>query len=129
MESLDEPKLEPGALPKIPLFSDLPEDAFIALFERSALRRFEPTDLVIQQGTLGDSFFVICAGAVKVFRTDGEIRRDIATLQESAFFGEMALLSGAPRTASVEAAAEDTQLLKISAHLLTELSLKYPPVA
>ncbi len=129
MEAPEEPKLEPGALPKIPLFSDLPEDAFIALFERCPLRRFEPTDLVIAQGSLGDSFFVICAGSVKVYRTDGEVRRDIATLSEGAFFGEMALLSGAARTASVEASSEDTQLLEISAPILTELSHKYPTVA
>ncbi len=129
MEAPEEPKVEPGALPKIPLFSDLPEDAFIALFERCPLRRFEPTDLVIQQGSLGDSFFVICGGSVKVYRNDGEVRRDIATLNEGAFFGEMALLSGAPRTASVEAASEDTQLLEISAAILTELSHKYPTVA
>jgi CRP-like cAMP-binding protein len=118
-----------GALPKIPLFSDLPPDAFIALFERCPLKRFAPGETVFQQGSLGESFFVICGGAVKVFRTDGEARRDIATLDEGAFFGEMALLSGAPRTASVEAAAEDTQLLEISAPVLTELSVKYPPVA
>ncbi len=129
MEAPEEQKSDSGALPKIPLFSDLPEDAFIALFERCPLRRLEPGDLVIQQGTLGDSFFVICAGTVKVFRNDGEVRRDIATLNEGAFFGEMALLSGAARTASVEAATEDTQLLEISAPILTELSHKYPPVA
>src|SRR6185503_11075744 len=98
-------------------------------FERCPLRRLEPPDMVIQQGSLGDSFFVICAGSVKVFRTEGEVRRDIATLNEGAFFGEMALLSGAARTASVEAASEDTQLLEISAPVLTELSHKYPPVA
>ena len=129
MEAPEEPKLEPGALPKIPLFSDLPEDAFIALFERCPLRRFEPADVIIQQGSLGDSFFVICAGSVKVYRVDGDQRRDIATLSEGTFFGEMALLSGAARTASVEAASEDTQLLEISAPLLTELSLKYPTVS
>jgi CRP-like cAMP-binding protein len=129
MEAPEEAKPEPGALPKIPLFSDLPPDAFIALFERCPLRRFEPPDNVIQQGSLGDSFFVICAGSVRVFRTDGEVRRDIATLSEGVFFGEMALLSGAARTASVEAASEDTQLLEISAAILTELSHKYPPVA
>ncbi|MBL8954120.1 MAG: cyclic nucleotide-binding domain-containing protein [Myxococcaceae bacterium] len=129
MEAPEEPKPEPGTLPKIPLFSDLPEDAFIALFERCPLKRFEPTEVVIQQGSLGDSFFVICGGSVKVYRNDGEVRRDIATLNEGAFFGEMALLSGAPRTASVEAASEDTQLLEISAPILAELSLKHPPVA
>jgi CRP-like cAMP-binding protein len=129
MELPEDAKVAPGELPKIPLFSDLPPDAFIALFERCPLKRAEPGEIVIQQGSLGDSFYVICAGSVRVFRTDGEQRREIATLEEGAFFGEMALLSGAARTASVEAATEDTQLLEISAPLLTELSLRYPQVA
>ncbi len=125
----DEPKVEPGALPKIPLFSDLPEDAFIALFEKCPLRRFGMGEVIIAQGSQGDSFFVICAGSVKVFRTDNGQRRDLARLDEGTFFGEMALLSATARTASVEGNDEDTQLLEISASILAELSEKYATVA
>ena len=129
MEALDEPKLEPGALPKIPLFSDLPPEAFIALFEQCPLRRAEPGDVIIEQGSQGESFFVICAGTAKVFRHDDGKRRELAGLEEGAFFGEMALLSDAPRSASVEAASEDTQLLEIPATVLTELSRQHPTIA
>lgn len=123
------PGVQPDALPKIPLFSDLPPDAFIELFERCPLRRFNEGERILEQGSVGDSFFVICAGAVRIFRVDGGQRRDLATLQEGTFFGEMALLSGSPRTASVEAAGEETQLLEISAPILTQLSHTYPTVA
>ncbi|MBL8939799.1 MAG: cyclic nucleotide-binding domain-containing protein [Archangium sp.] len=129
MEAPDDLKPDPGSLPKIPLFSDLPEDAFIALFERCPLRRAEPGDRIIEQGSQGTSFFVICAGKVRVLRTDGDATRELATLDEGAFFGEMALLSDAPRSASVEAASEDTQLLEIPAIVLTDLSTQYPTVA
>ena len=129
MEAIDDPKLEPGALPKIPLFSDLPAEAFIALFEKCPLRRAEPGDLLIEQGSQGDSFFVICSGSAKVFRTDDGTRRELAALEEGAFFGEMALLSDTPRTASVEAASEDTQLLEIPASVLTGLSFDHPTIA
>ncbi|MDP1915643.1 MAG: cyclic nucleotide-binding domain-containing protein [Myxococcales bacterium] len=129
MEAPDDLKPDPGALPKIPLFSDLPEDAFIALFERCPLRRAEPGDRIFEQGSQGTSFFVICAGKVRVLRTDGDATRELATLEEGAFFGEMALLSDAPRSASVEAAAEDTQLLEIPASVLTDLSSQHPTVA
>jgi CRP-like cAMP-binding protein len=117
------------ALPTIPLFSDLPRDAFIELFERCPLRRFNLGERIIEQGSHGDSFYVICEGSVRVFRTDAGQRQDLATLESGAVFGEMALLSGAPRTASVEGAAEDTQLLEISAAVLAGLSRSYPLVA
>ena len=120
----------PAGLPKIPLFSDLSADAFIELFDRCPLRRFGQSERIIEQGSVGDSFFVICAGAVRVTRQDeaGQ-EKELAVLQEGAFFGEVALLSGAPRTASVASHAEETQLLEISAAVLAQLSHRYPQVA
>ncbi|WP_375764981.1 cyclic nucleotide-binding domain-containing protein [Archangium gephyra] len=117
------------ALPKIPLFSDLPRDAFIALFERCPLRRFPEGGRIIEQGTKGDAFYVICAGRVRIVRQAGAELRELAQLGEGAFFGEMALLSGAPRSASVVSASEDTQVLEISAPVLAGLSRSYPQVA
>lgn len=131
----DEPISEPpapegeGELPKIPLFSDLPRDAFIALFERCPLRRFPESARIIEQGSRGDSFFVICAGRVRIVRQTGAELKELAVLGEGAFFGEMALLSGAPRSASVLSASEETQLLEISAPVLADLSRRYPQVA
>ncbi|HVE83805.1 MAG TPA: cyclic nucleotide-binding domain-containing protein [Myxococcales bacterium] len=119
-----------SGLPKIPLFSDLSADAFIELFDRCPLRRFGPGERIIEQGSVGESFFVICAGAVRVVRQDGVGKqKELAILQEGAFFGEVALLSGAPRTASVISHAEETQLLEISATVLAQLSHRYPQVA
>jgi CRP-like cAMP-binding protein len=123
----DAPSLD--ALPNIPLFSDLPRDAFIELFERCPLRRFGAGELILEQGSQGDSFYVICEGRVRVFREDNGERKQIAILEGGAFFGEMAILSGAPRTASVESADEDAQLLEISAAVLADLSGRYPQVA
>jgi CRP-like cAMP-binding protein len=117
------------ALPNIPLFSDLPREAFIELFERCPLRRFSQGQRVFEQGSHGDAFYVICEGSVRVFREDGGRRKEIATLASGAFFGEMALLSGAARMAAVESAADDTQLLEISATVLSELSRQHPQVA
>ncbi|PTL85793.1 cyclic nucleotide-binding domain-containing protein [Vitiosangium sp. GDMCC 1.1324] len=123
------PSQDDGGLPKIPLFSDLPRDAFIALFERCPLRRFPEGALIIEQGTRGDAFYVICAGRVRIVRQSGAEQRNLAVLGEGAFFGEMALLSGAPRSASVVSASEETQLLEISAPVLAALSRRFPQVA
>jgi CRP-like cAMP-binding protein len=122
-------KPDPGSLPQIPLFSDLPAAAFIELFDRCPLRRLADGERIIEQGSLGDAFYVICAGSVRVYRDEQGEKRPVATLPEGAFFGEMALLSGAPRTASVESASDETQLLEISAPVLAQLSHRYPQVA
>lgn len=116
-------------LPRIPLFSDLPQEAFIALFERSPLRRLGMGERIITQGSVGDAFYVICEGAVRVVREEDGQERELARLAHGSFFGEMALLSGAPRTASVESVEEDTQLLEISAPVLSELSREHPQIA
>ena len=128
-EPIAEAAPQDEALPKIPLFSDLPRDAFIALFERCPLRRFPEGGRIIEQGTKGDAFYVICAGRVRIVRQAGAELRELAQLGEGAFFGEMALLSGAPRSASVVSASEDTQVLEISAPVLAGLSRSYPQVA
>lgn len=120
---------DPDALPRIPLFSDLPPDAFIELFERCPLRRFGMGERIIEQGSVGDAFYVVCEGAVRVMRRDADEERELASLKEGAFFGEMALLSGAARSASVDSDSEDTQLLEISAPVLAQLSHRYPTVA
>jgi len=113
----------------IPLFSELPQPALMALFNHCPLRRFAPGMPVINQGERGNSFFIICSGEVRVSRVQGAERIELAVLKEGEFFGEMALLSGEPRSACVEALEPDTQVLEISAPALAELSKKFPQVS
>jgi len=116
-------------MPRAPLFSDLSHEAFIELVERCPLRRFESGDRIIQQGEPGDSFFVICEGRVSVLREDDGLAHPVAALEAGEFFGEVALLAGGPRTASVYALTDDTQVLEISGQLLMELARRHPGVA
>jgi len=116
-------------LPVVPLFSDLTPEAFIELFERGPLLRFKKGQRVFEQGSIGQSFFIVCQGSVRVVREENESAKELAVLPEGSFFGEMALLSDNPRIASVEAASDETEVLEISAALLSELSKGHPPVA
>ena len=116
-------------MPRAPLFSDLSHEAFIELVERCPLRRFEAGDRIIQQGEPGDSFYVICEGRASVLREDDGLAHPVAALEAGEFFGEVALLAGGPRTASVYALTDDTQVLEISGQLLMELAKRHPGVA
>jgi CRP-like cAMP-binding protein len=116
-------------MPRAPLFSDLSHEAFVELVERCPLRRFDAGERIIQQGEPGDSFYVICEGRASVLREDDGLAHPVAALEAGEFFGEVALLAGGPRTASVYALTDDTQVLEISGQLLMELARRHPGVA
>ena len=113
---------------KVPLFDDLPQDAFIALVNRLSYHRHVPDQIIIREGDPGRSFFIIVEGRVRVCKSGPDGKEiTLAHLGEGAFFGEMALLSGAPRTANV-ISEEETELLEVTDNMLRELARKYPQV-
>jgi CRP-like cAMP-binding protein len=115
-------------LPKIPLFSDLAPEAFVELMEQCGFIRAEPGQPIITEGEGGNSFFVVCSGKMKVVKNTDAGELVMAYLAEGAFFGEMALLSGAKRAATV-VADEASELLEISAPVLNGMAKRYPHVA
>jgi len=113
---------------RVPLFDDLPRDAFVELVNRLSYRRYPAGEQILEEGEPGRSFFVIVEGKVRIWKKlpDGE-ELQLATLEEGAFFGEMALLSGAPRTANVSA-EDDTELLEVGGAVLRHLARNHPSV-
>src|SRR5207245_1960807 len=90
---------------RVPLFDDLPRDAFVELVNRLSYRRYGAGEQILKEGEPGRSFFVIVEGKVRIWKKlPGDEELQLATVEEGAFFGAMALLSGAPRTADVSAA-------------------------
>ncbi|MBN2498192.1 MAG: cyclic nucleotide-binding domain-containing protein [Deltaproteobacteria bacterium] len=113
--ALDEKGLAdyPEKLPAIPLFSDLPEDAFAAVLRDLKLRRMAGDGLVLREGEPGHSFFLLARGRVEVTKKVGQESLVLARLSDGAVFGEMALVSRSPRTATVRALGE-LDLLELS---------------
>ncbi len=91
-------------VPPQPLFSALDRDALRAVIGGFHVRVVASGDVLVEEGTPGTSAFVVARGELEVQRatdTDDPIR--LARLGADALFGEMALLSRAPRAASVVA--------------------------
>lgn len=91
------------------LFRPLPAPQLEAVARRIAWLTVPGGTVVIREGEVGDRFYVLAGGAVRVER-DGRHLRDLATPGDG--FGEIALLRGVPRTATVTTTME-TVLLAI----------------
>ena len=119
----------PVALHPIPLLSALSEAAFRRVLGTLVLRRVPAGALVIREGEPGEAFYFAASGRLRVYATDGLGRQtDLAELGESAVFGEMALLSAQPRSASV-ACLTEVDLLEVGRQSLAQLADELGPVA
>jgi small-conductance mechanosensitive channel/CRP-like cAMP-binding protein len=116
------------ALRGIDLFRPLTDEEL-----RTATSRFRPLhyaarEKIIEEGSPGDSFFVIDRGEVEVSKNMGGARRTLARLMEGQFFGEMALLTGEPRAATVDAVT-DVDLFTIDKAAFHGILVANPAIA
>ena len=119
----------PEKLPPIPLFSELGAEAFGAVLQSLKLRRVRPGEVVIAEGEPGQSFFVIARGEVRVSKKLAQGGETVlASLHEGAIFGEMALVSAAPRSATVTA-VRDADLLEFDRDALAAASREVATLA
>jgi len=114
-------------LPYVPLLSALTAEEFVDFFGALAIQVAAPDELIIEQGSLGDAMFVVAEGEVSVSRKDGGVYVELARLAPGAFFGEMALVSSAPRAADVLAASH-VVLLRADKSAMDELSSRAPKI-
>ncbi len=103
----------PENFPQVPLFTRLERDAFIRVLHRLRLRRFEHDDLIVREGERGDSLFLLANGQVTIWKTVDGRETQLARLSPGAVFGEMALVTSAPRTATVRSVG-DVDVLELT---------------
>lgn len=99
-------------LAAVDIFAPLSTEETTMLAQAATSHVFAPGETVIRAGDPGSSMFVVHNGRVAVQLNENGRARTVATLSEGAFFGEMALFTGEPRTASI-VAQEETEVLEI----------------
>ncbi len=98
---------------EVQLFAPLSEEETERVADAAHLRVFAPDEAIVEKDQPGGSMFVIHKGSVEIQTTDEEGKKQvIGTLREGDFFGEMSMLTGEPRSATV-VAKEETQVLQI----------------
>ncbi|CAN5784348.1 Crp/Fnr family transcriptional regulator [soil metagenome] len=109
------------ALARCPLFEHADEHILASLANRLRRRRFRRNEVIFHQGDPGDSLHVVAAGSVKIVLPSHEgDEAIIATLRPGDFFGELALLDGAARSATA-AALDASETLVLPRPVFIEL--------
>ncbi len=117
-------------LEAVELFQSLGEAARKTLAQRARIQLYGAHEEIVQQGAPGNSLYIIMHGRCRVFVWNDKdtSSRPVAALNPGDFFGEMSLLTGAPRRATV-VAEEETECLVINKTDVKDLLLAKPEVA
>jgi CRP-like cAMP-binding protein len=108
---------------------ELSDDELQILAGAVRVRQFGAGEALMREGDTGDTFYIIRRGVVDVTTNGAEGKQiHIAELTRPAFFGEMALMTGEPRNATVRART-DAEVLEMSRNGFTELFKSHPDAA
>ena len=111
----------------LPFLSELGQESFVAVARSLTILRLKDGDVVMRQGDVGDSLFLVASGELRVFVTTPDGAKDVAHLFENTLFGEMALITGQPRTASVAVVGE-ADVIQVSKTALDHVIAGVPSV-
>ncbi len=111
-------------LARTPLFASLQPRHLKRVVAVSAVLDFDPGEEIVKEGHAGSVFYVIAEGQAKIVRGG----RTIGRLEVGRFFGELAVLGGTPRTATVVATAPTTCVV-LSARNLQKVLREEPSIA
>jgi hypothetical protein len=110
-----------------PLFAAFSKEEFGAIVDKLEPVEFMAGERIIAEGDEGDAMYLISSGGGRVVKEVEGQELMLDSLSEGEFFGEMSLLVGGPRSASVFAAT-NTEVLRLKSSDLFEIMKKYPRI-
>lgn len=126
------PNIAESVLPvieRLPIFSPLDSEQKLALAQEGMIHNFGKGEIIVEQGHAGDSLYIIKEGSASVsVHVSAGTEKEIARLLRGDFFGEMALLTGEPRSATVKA-LDDVEVIVIYKEALKQLIETHPDLA
>lgn len=121
--------METSLLKRVPIFSQLKEEELDKIRNLCVSKKYDKDQIILIEEDPGNSMFLIQKGRVKVSRMSDDGREVILSILESGgFFGEMSLLDGKARSASVTA-LEDSHVLILRRGDFLKLMEDHPQIA
>ncbi|MEI8289288.1 MAG: cyclic nucleotide-binding domain-containing protein [Verrucomicrobiota bacterium] len=127
---MDKSDIKPGHLRRIKSLAHLSDDQLLAFLNYVELVEFAQAATLFQDGQPGDSMYLILQGQmwVSTQKKNSEGAVFLRTLEMGDAFGEIALITQMPRTATIEV-AQSSVLIKITAGALYKLMAEQPAIA
>lgn len=118
-----------NCIKKVPIFSSLSPEEMEEVYLITGKKSFKKSDVVIMEGDINSSLYVINKGRVKVVKLSYDGREQIIrTLGPGDFLGEFSIFNPRPYKNNIEA-LEETLICEIKADKLRELIEKYPSIS
>lgn len=114
-------------LRSVPMFAELGDDFIDVLRKRVELVRYNKGDVIVRQGEVADSFYLVRIGFVKVSEQHPGGDLVLAYLGRGGYFGEIGLLGGGVRTATVTA-LDHAEVVRIHAEEFQQMIERYPKI-
>ena len=124
-----EVQLRLKTLRRVELFSQMTDDELSTLAERLRYAQFAKGSIIAKQGAVAHWLYVIIRGEAEVYlETPNGGRRTVRNLSRGNFFGEMGVMTGEPRVASV-VAKTDVECYRLDKEIFEEILRARPSIA
>ncbi len=117
-------------LSRIPFFTSLPSNELDRLTSEMEVINLKLGEILFQEGDAGEHLYIVVKGDLVILKAPGTADELILnTIHVGEYIGEMSLITGAPRSASVRACSDEVVLLSLSRKQFYDLISRHPELA